>query len=129
MSAPARAADRAPGHGLDHRIHAVVRQVLWDGVAALSLTRGEAQAFLDRLVARGELKADQARRLLRELPVADGQNSSSAEALLERRIRTLLERWDVPTQDEIDALSRQVAALADRIERLRRLHLERDTPQ
>ncbi len=126
MDAPARAVDRAPGHRPAGRLYPVVRRVLWDGVDALSLTRSEAQAFLDRLVGRGELTADEARRLLRELPVADGQNPS-AEALLERQIRALLERWKVPTRDEIDALSGQVAALADRIERLRRLYLEKET--
>ncbi len=119
------ASDRPPGRPAS-RLYQVVRRVLWDGIDTLSLTPEEAQTFLDRLVARGELASDEAQRLLQELPLAERQELS-AEALLERRIQALLERWNVPTRDEIDALSRQITALTDRVERLRRLHQDRGT--
>lgn len=130
-------------------LYEIARRVLLAGIGALALTAEEARIFLNRLVERGELAESEAHRLLQEYrrvleerrvqatesvkEVAEetstrvARQAEEIEQRLEARIQAVLERMNVPTRAEIDALSRKIEALNDKIERLRRLREETGT--
>jgi len=97
-----------------------VRKVLLASVGAVALAQGEVEDFVKLLVERGEIAEQDGRKLVRELIERRNKASARAEAGLEGRVEELLNRMNVPTKADLDALSAKIAALTERVDELKR---------
>ncbi len=108
----------------------VMRKLLLAGVGAVALTRDEVEAFLNRLVERGEIAQKDAQRLLDETMskfrnvgqsrVAQAESQvSSISVQVENNLEQFLNRLNIPSKRDIDELSAKIAELAARVEELR----------
>ncbi len=108
----------------------VMRKLLLAGVGAVALTRDEIEAFLNRLVERGEIAQKDAQRLLDETMakfrnvgqsrVAQAESQvSSISVQVENNLEQFLNRLNIPSKRDIDELSAKIAELAARVEELR----------
>jgi len=108
----------------------VMRKLLLAGVGAVALTRDEVEAFLNRLVERGEIAQKDAQRLLEETMskfrnvgqsrVAQAESQvSSISVQVENNLEQFLNRLNIPSKRDIDELSAKIAELAARVEELR----------
>jgi polyhydroxyalkanoate synthesis regulator phasin len=96
-----------------HRFFQVARKVVLAGVGAVALAQDEVEDFVNRLVERGEIAEKDARKLLRE--VTD-RRRKGAEKEMDRRLDDLLERMNVPSKADIDALSHKITALTRKVD-------------
>ncbi len=93
------------------------RKVLLAGMGAVALTQDEAEKFVDKLVERGEIARKDAQKLVRE--VAE-KRSKRGKDELDKRVQDLLDRMNVPTKADIEALSEKIAALTEKVDELKK---------
>ncbi|WP_298401750.1 phasin family protein [uncultured Chloroflexus sp.] len=114
------------------QIFEVVRKLMLAGIGAFALSREEAEAFLNRLVERGELAQKDAQKLFEEaaerfrktaMPQTDQvqTNLNNLTAQVETSFEQFLNRLNIPSKRDIDELSAKIAQLAARVEELRRV--------
>lgn len=88
------------------------RKVLLAYVGGLALAWDELEDLVGRLVERGEVAEQDAHKLLGEM------KSRRKSAGLERRLEELLTRMDVPSKEDIHALSAKIASLTRKVDEL-----------
>jgi poly(hydroxyalkanoate) granule-associated protein len=100
----------------------MLRTVLLAGIGAIAVTRDEADAFVKRLVEKGELAQRDGERVLSEVTSrmrAPTQLRAEAQAQVESGLEQLLGRLNIPSKRDIDDLSAKIAQLAARLEEVR----------
>lgn len=97
-----------------------LRRVLLASIGAVALTKDEIAEFVEKLVARGEIAEQEARKLIAEISEKRKKKAEEAQEMAAERIRKVLDRMDIPTRADLDELSRKVEALAKKIEALRK---------
>jgi polyhydroxyalkanoate synthesis regulator phasin len=95
------------------RFFQVARKVVLAGIGAVALAQDEVEDFVNKLVERGEIAEKDARKLLRE--VTD-RRRRTAEKEMDRRLDDLLERMNVPSKADIDALGHKITALTRKVD-------------
>ena len=91
------------------------RKVLLAGMGAVALTQDEAEKFVDKLVERGEIARKDAQKLVRE--VAEKRSKRGRDEL-DRRVQEFLDRMNIPTKSDLEALSAKIAALSEKVDEL-----------
>jgi len=116
-------------------LYLLARRVLLAGLGAVALTAEEAEAFVDKLVERGEIAEVEAQKLIEDFRArmkkneskmqrAGGEGVKQVENMLEEQVGAVLNRMNVPTKRDIDQLSAQIEQLSAKIDTLR----QRNTP-
>lgn len=106
-----------------------VRKLVAASFGAVALTRDEVEAFLHKLVERGEIAQKDAEKVLKEfqgrLQATRGEATEKAtetggkiEGRVESGIETLLNRLNIPSKRDIDELSEKIAQLTVKVEQL-----------
>ena len=101
-----------------NRFFQMARKVMLAGVGAVALAQDEAEEFLNKLVERGEIAEKDARKLMHE--VTD-RRRKVAEKEMDKRLDDLLERMNVPSKADIEALSHKITALTRKVEELKKV--------
>ncbi|MDX1663470.1 MAG: phasin family protein [Candidatus Promineifilaceae bacterium] len=101
----------------------MTRKVLLAGIGAMALAQDEAEAFVERLVERGELAEKEGRQLLKDMVERRKEKAESltsgAEQDLDVRVERILQRMNIPTRNDINALSRQITLLTQKVDELK----------
>ncbi len=98
-------------------LYDATRKILLAGIGAISLAQDEMNAFLDRLVERGEMAEADARKLVREM--TERREKLETERRQATRAASA-EHAPAATRADIEALNARVAELTRQIEELRR---------
>jgi poly(hydroxyalkanoate) granule-associated protein len=130
--------DTTPAANPSVQMFELMRKLMLAGVGAFALSRDEAEAFLNRLVERGELAQKDSQRIMDEMmarlrtatqPGAAkventltgvGAQVSGISTQVESSLEQFLNRLNIPSKRDIDELSAKIAQLAARVEELRR---------
>lgn len=130
--------DTTPAANPSVQMFELMRKLMLAGVGAFALSRDEAEAFLNRLVERGELAQKDSQRIMDEMmarlrsatqPQAAkventltgvGSQVSGISTQVESSLEQFLNRLNIPSKRDIDELSAKIAQLAARVEELRR---------
>jgi poly(hydroxyalkanoate) granule-associated protein len=91
------------------------RKVLLAGMGAVALTQDEAEKFVDKLVERGEIARKDAKKLVREMAE---KRSKQGRDELDKHVQDFLDRMNVPTKSDLEALSAKIAALTEKVDEL-----------
>jgi poly(hydroxyalkanoate) granule-associated protein len=104
-----------------------LRKLLLAGIGAVALSRDETEAFVNRLVERGELAQKDAEKLLREVQSKlrrstpnVGAQAEKVGSRVEQGMEEFLNRLNIPSKRDIEDLSAKIAQLAARVEELRK---------
>lgn len=104
-----------------------LRKLVLASIGVIAMTRDEIEAFVNKLVERGELAQKDAEKLLGEVQSRLRRNATNAETQaekvglrVEQGIEGFLNRLNIPTKRDIEDLSTKIAHLAARIEDLRK---------
>ena len=93
------------------------------GLGAVALAQDEAEAFVNKLVERGEIAEKDGRQLIKDVmerrKEAAEEMVEEQESELDVRIERILHRMNVPSKNDINALSRQITALTQKVEELK----------
>jgi polyhydroxyalkanoate synthesis regulator phasin len=100
-----------------NRFFQVARKVVLAGFGAVGLAQDELEEFINRLVERGEIAEKDARKLMHE--VTD-KRRKTAEKAMDKRLDEVLERMNVPSKTDIEALSHKITALTHKVDELKK---------
>jgi poly(hydroxyalkanoate) granule-associated protein len=98
------------------------RKVLLAGVGAVALAQEEIEEFVNKLIDRGEIAERDGRKLIDELKEKRRKKTREAEEQLDERVEDLLDRMNVPTKADIEALSAKIAILTKKVDELKKNH-------
>ena len=96
------------------------RKVLLASIGAVALGKEEIEDFVSRLVDRGEIAEKDGRKLVHEIMDKRKKGTEKAEDELGKRIETVLERMNVPSKVDIEALSEKITMLSKKIDELKK---------
>ncbi|MCI0520060.1 MAG: phasin family protein [Chloroflexi bacterium] len=98
----------------------LARKVVLASIGAVALAQEEVEDFVNRLIERGEIAEKDGRKLVREVMDKRKKDAEKAEDEIGKRIEDVLDHMSVPTKADIDALGEKIAALAKKIEELKK---------
>lgn len=96
------------------------RKVLLAGIGAVALAQDEVEDFVNRLVERGEIAEKDGRKLVREVMDKRKKDAEKAEDEVSKRVEEILDRMNVPTKADIEALGDKIAQLTKKVEDLKK---------
>ncbi|MCI0395192.1 MAG: phasin family protein [Chloroflexi bacterium] len=103
----------------------LARKVLLAGIGAVALAQEEVEEFVNKLVERGEIAEKDGRKLIQDIMEKRKKKAedikSDAEGKLEKRMEEILDRMNVPSKADIDALSAKITALSKKVDELRKV--------
>lgn len=97
----------------------MARKVMLATIGAVALAQEEAEAFIRKLIDRGEIAEFDGRKMMDDLKDKRKKKTKEAEDELDNRVSQILERTGVPTKSDIDALSDKITALTKKIDELK----------
>jgi poly(hydroxyalkanoate) granule-associated protein len=96
------------------------RKVLMAGIGAVALAQDEIEDFVTKLVERGEIAEKDGRKLVNEIMDKRKKQANKAEDEVNKRIEEVLDRMNVPTKADIEALGEKIATLSKKVEELKK---------
>jgi poly(hydroxyalkanoate) granule-associated protein len=100
------------------------RKVLLAGIGAVALAQEEIEEFVGKLIDRGEIAEKDGRKLINDIIEKRRkkveETADSAEEQLDKRIESLLDRMNVPTKSDIEALSAKIVTLTKKVDELKK---------
>lgn len=100
-----------------NRFFQVARKVVLAGFGAVGLAQDELEEFVNRLVERGEIAEKDARKLMHE--VTD-RRRKGVEKQMDKQLDEMLERMNIPSKADIEALSHKITALTHKVDELKK---------
>jgi len=101
-------------------IYDLLRKFLLAGVGTVVLAQDEIENFVEKMVEKGELAEKDARKLVREVIDRRKEGAKKAEAEIDKRVEDTLNRMNIPTKADIEALSNKISALTKKVEELKK---------
>ena len=100
----------------------MARKVLLAGIGAVALTQEEVERFVHKLIDRGEIAEKDGRKLIKDVMERRRRKaeeaSVEAEETYEGRMEEVLARMNIPSKSDIDALSRKITTLTEKVDEL-----------
>ena len=106
-----------------------VHKVLLAGIGAAALAQEEIEDFVNRLVERGEIAEADGKKMMKDviekrkqmvkMPAKLAVQPKKITSDIEKRIEDLMAKMNIPTKDEIDALSAKITVLTKKVDELR----------
>jgi poly(hydroxyalkanoate) granule-associated protein len=100
-----------------------LRKLLLASIGVIAMTRDEIEAFVNKLVERGELAQKDGEKLLKELRTRVREGRPQVQNVgerVEQGIEDFLNRLNIPSKHDIDELSAKIAQLSARVDELRK---------
>jgi poly(hydroxyalkanoate) granule-associated protein len=98
----------------------VTRKVLLASIGVVSLAQNEIEDFVGKLIERGEIAEKDGRKLVGEIKDKRQKATKGVEDEVSKRVQQFLERINVPTKDDIDALNKKINLLSKKIDELKK---------
>lgn len=97
-----------------------LRRVLLASVGVVALTVEEIGDLVDKLVERGEIAEQEGKKLVNEIKEKRQKKTDEAEDLASSRMREMMDKMDIPTKSDIEALSAKIATLSKKVDELKK---------
>lgn len=97
-----------------------LRRVLLASIGVVSLTIEEMGELVDKLVERGEIAEQEGKKLVSEIKEKRIKKTGEAEDVASTRMREMMDKMDIPTKSDIDALSAKIATLSKKVDELKK---------
>jgi len=101
-----------------------VRRVLMAGIGAMVLAQEEVEEFVNKLIERGEIAEKDGRKLINEVVEKRKKKAQdttqNAQEEVDKRLEGMLDRLNIPTKSDIDALNAKVTELTHKVESLKK---------
>jgi poly(hydroxyalkanoate) granule-associated protein len=101
-----------------------VHRVLLAGIGAAALAKEDMEDLVGKLVERGEIAEADGRKMMKDImdrrKKQATEQSKKAEDVLDKRVEDVMNRMNIPTKDEIEALSAKITALTKKVDELKK---------
>ena len=105
-------------HKENASFYRVVRRIMLAGLGAFALKHDELEAFINRLVERGEIAKKEGESLMEEMKERRNKYIQSEMGYTHERFAEFLDRFSVPTKNDLDALNQKITSLEKKIDKL-----------
>ncbi len=85
------------------------------GLGTLVVTREKVEEVVSELVKKGEVGQDEGKKLVNELIEKGEENKKEMEAQVEKIVRTVTEKLNLPTGEQLNALKSEIEQLKERL--------------
>ena len=110
-----------PGKGEELKpLFDAARKVLLAGIGVVALAQDEIEDFVTHMVERGEIAERDGKKLVREVMDKRKQYRQRVEEEFTKHIEKALDRMNMPSKADIDALSEKIAALSKKVDELKK---------
>lgn len=96
------------------------RKLMLASVGAAAMAQEELDAFVGKLVERGELADKDGKGLLAEIRAKRRERMSKVESEVNKHVERALERLNIPSKDEIAALNEKIALLNKKLDEMKK---------
>jgi len=107
-----------------HSLLEMARKVLLASMGAVALAQEEVEAFVNKLIERGEIAEKDGKKLIDDLKERRKKETKKAEDEVNKRVEDVLDRLNVPTKADIEALNQKIATLTEKVEELKEAQAE-----
>lgn len=97
-----------------------LRRVLLATIGAAAIAQDEVEAFVDRLVERGEIAEKDGKKLVREVMEKRKGRATRVEEEISKHVESVLGHMNIPSKADVEALSQKIAALSKKIDELKK---------
>jgi poly(hydroxyalkanoate) granule-associated protein len=97
-----------------------LRRVLLATIGAAAIAQDEIEALVNRLVERGEIAEQDGKKLVREVMDKRKGKTTKVEEEISNHIESVLDRMNIPSKGDVEALSQKIAALSKKIDELKK---------
>ncbi len=101
-----------------HSFYDIVHRMMLAGIGAVALKHDEIEEFVDKLVERGELAKKDREELMNEMREKYKQHHPEREEHMRRHVHDLMDRFAVPTKDDLAELHKKLSDLEQKIDKL-----------
>ena len=98
----------------------LVRKVMLATMGAAVIAQEEIEALINRLIERGEIAEKDGKKLMHEMMDKRKTRTAKVEDEINKNITDVLERMNIPTRTDIDALSQKINGLSKKIDDLKK---------
>jgi poly(hydroxyalkanoate) granule-associated protein len=98
----------------------MLRRVLLATIGAAVIAEEEIEAFVNRLVERGEIAEKDGRKLVNEMMDKRKTKTTKIEEEISKNVEGVLERMNIPTKGDVDDLGQKIATLSKKIDELKK---------
>jgi poly(hydroxyalkanoate) granule-associated protein len=114
--------EEAPAEGAksEAALTEMLRKVLLATLGAAVIAQEEIEALVNKLVERGEIAEKDGKKLVHEMMDKRKSKTQEVEEEVNKNIKDVLERMNIPTKSDIDTLSQKISALSKKIDDLKK---------
>jgi poly(hydroxyalkanoate) granule-associated protein len=98
----------------------MLRRVLLATIGAAAIAQEEIEALVNRLVERGEIAEKDGKKLVHEMMDKRKSKTTKVEEEISKNVESVLERMNIPSKDDVEALSQKIAGLSKKIDELKK---------
>ena len=95
------------------------RKLLLASIGAVALAQDELEAFVDKLVERGEIAENDGREIINKIADKGREVAKRTRTSRKSQVEEILQTMDIPTRADIKALSNKISALAKKLDELK----------
>jgi poly(hydroxyalkanoate) granule-associated protein len=97
-----------------------MRKLILASIGAVAIAQEELEHLINKLVERGELAEKEGKKILDEMKERRKRKSAKAETEINKRVEELMKNMNVPTKDDIDAISKKINDLDKKVDSLKK---------
>jgi poly(hydroxyalkanoate) granule-associated protein len=98
----------------------MLRKVMLATIGAAVIAQEELEALINRMIERGEIAEKDGKKLMHEMMDKRKSGTMKVEDEINKNIADVLERMNIPTRTDIDALSQKINGLSKKIDDLKK---------
>ena len=103
-----------------HQMMELLRRMFLATIGAAVIAQEEIEALVNRLVERGEIAEKDGKKLINEVMDKRKSKSESVGDEISKNIEGVLNRMNIPSKADVDALSQKITGLSKKIDELKK---------
>jgi poly(hydroxyalkanoate) granule-associated protein len=98
----------------------LLRKMFLATIGAAAIAQEEIEALISRLVERGELAEQEGKKLAKEMMEKRKAKTEKVETELSKNLEGVLERMNIPSKADVEALSQKITGLSKKIDEMKK---------
>ena len=98
----------------------LLRRVLLATIGAAAIAQEEIEALVNRLVERGEIAEKDGKKMIHEMMDKRKTKTTKVEDDINKNMESVLNRMNIPTKGDVEALSQKITGLSKKIDELKK---------
>jgi len=96
-----------------------LRRIVLASIGAIALAQDELEDFMKKLVERGEIAEQEAKKIMNEAISRKNKQGSKAEDEIQKGFASTLKRMNIPSKSDIEVLSEKINELSKKVDELK----------